>query len=638
MRDAGRRAPPVGGAELQPSGGAPRARLGAGVPRAWTVLPAEAGANAHPLDVDAKPTATFSAVDRGCARRRPLLVPPRRRASCARIPRRAFSPTVRTARPRIVDPLAFAWTDADWRGVHARRPGALRDARRHVHARGHVGARRPSSSPRWRASRHHRDRDDAGRRVRRALRLGLRRRRPLRADAPLRHAGRSARVRRSRARRSASASSSTSSTTTSGPTATTWRSSRRTTSPTRTRTTGAARSISKGREPARALLRARTRATGSTSSTSTACASTPRRTSRTRRREHVLADDRRRRARGGAGEARFTSSPRTSRRTRASCARRRQAATASTRSGTTIPPHRGGGADRPPRGVLPRLPGVGAGAHLVRAATATCIRASGTRGRSSGAARRRSICRRTRSSPTSRITTRSPTRAFGRRLHQLVVAGALSRDDRLAAARPGDADAVPGAGVLPRRRRSSISPITSAELARGGSRAAGVEFLSQFPEPDRRPTSCSDCRRRSTRRRSQRCKLDLARARARTRAAYALHRDLLRAAPQRCRCCRAPARNRPKARCSARARSLLRYLDAEHGDRLLIVNLGCDLDFTPARGTAAGAAGRTPVAAGVEQRVARATAARARRRSTPTAPWHHSRRAARRSVRSGLPR
>ena len=39
----------------------------------------------------------------------------------------------------------------------------------------------------------------------------------------------------------------------------------------------------------------------------------------------------------------------------------------------------------------------------------------------------------------------------------------------------------------------------------------------------------------------------------------------------------------PKERCSAPARSLLRYLDAERGDRLLVVNLGCDLDFTPAR-------------------------------------------------------
>jgi maltooligosyltrehalose trehalohydrolase len=28
---------------------------------------------------------------------------------------------------------------------------------------------------------------------------------------------------------------------------------------------------------------------------------------------------------------------------------------------------------------------------------------------------------------------------------------------------------------------------------------------------------------------------------------------------------------------------LLRYLDWEHGDRLLLVNLDCDLDFTPAR-------------------------------------------------------
>ena len=28
---------------------------------------------------------------------------------------------------------------------------------------------------------------------------------------------------------------------------------------------------------------------------------------------------------------------------------------------------------------------------------------------------------------------------------------------------------------------------------------------------------------------------------------------------------------------------LLRYVDQRHGDRLLVMNLGCDLDFTPAR-------------------------------------------------------
>ena len=48
---------------------------------------------------------------------------------------------------------------------------------------------------------------------------------------------------------------------------------------------------------------------------------------------------------------------------------------------------------------------------------------------------------------TSRITIRSRTTPFGRRLHQLSLAGASARADRADAARSGDADAFPGAGV-----------------------------------------------------------------------------------------------------------------------------------------------------------------------------------------------
>ena len=47
----------------------------------------------------------------------------------------AGSPTAYTDRRMLIDPAAFAWTDAGWRGVARHRPRHLRAARRHVHAR-----------------------------------------------------------------------------------------------------------------------------------------------------------------------------------------------------------------------------------------------------------------------------------------------------------------------------------------------------------------------------------------------------------------------------------------------------------------------------------------------------------------------
>ena len=213
---------------------------------------------------------------------------------------------------------------------------------------------------------HHRDRADAGRRVSRAVRLGLRRRQPLRAHAPLRRARRPAPVRRPRpcarprrdprrglqpprARRQLPAARS-----------------RPTTSPTATRTSGARRSTSTARAGGRcASSSSPTPATGSTSSTSTACASTPRSRSSTPRRTHILARDRRR-ARAAAPAAHRSSWwRRTSRRTRGWLrppdAGRLRARRALERR---LPPQRDGRADRPPRGVLQRLPRHAAGVRL----------------------------------------------------------------------------------------------------------------------------------------------------------------------------------------------------------------------------------------------------------------------------------
>ncbi len=63
---------------------------------------------------------------------------------------------------------------------------------------------------------------------------------------------------------------------------------------------------------------------------------------------------------------------------------------------------------------------------------------------------------------------------------------------------------------------------------------------------------------------------------------YAFHRDLLalrRTDPVLSRA----GTYRPEGAVLGPGAFLLRYIDAAHGDRLLLVNLGCDLDFTPVR-------------------------------------------------------
>ena len=96
----------------------------------------------------------------------------------------------------IVDPRRFAWTDAGWRGVPLERSRALRAARRHVHAGGHVRGRRRATPGSSRDLGRHRHRADAGRRLSRVTQLGLRRRGALRPGPLLRHARRPAPARR----------------------------------------------------------------------------------------------------------------------------------------------------------------------------------------------------------------------------------------------------------------------------------------------------------------------------------------------------------------------------------------------------------------------------------------------------------
>jgi len=106
-----------------------------------------------------------------------------------------------------------------------------------------------------------------------------------------------------------------------------------------------------------------------------------------------------------------------------------------------------------------------------------------------------------------------------------------------------------------------------------------VEFLSQFPRlTDQRVVRALP--KPGDERTFEACKLDFS-ERERHREAYALHRDLLTLRRTDPVLARAGMR-RPEGAVLGPGTFLLRYLDAADGDRLLIVNLDCDLDFTPA--------------------------------------------------------
>ena len=111
-------------------------------------------------------------------------------------------------------------------------------------------------------------------------------------------------------------------------------------------------------------------------------------------------------------------------------------------------------------------------------------------------------------------------------------------------------------------------------------RKGRVEFLSQFPSltDDRLVDVLPSPDDETT---FMRSKLDLS-ERERHVAAYALHCDLLALRHGDAVLARAGT-YRPEGAVLGSGALLLRYLDAVHGDRLLIVNLDCDLDFTPAR-------------------------------------------------------
>jgi maltooligosyltrehalose trehalohydrolase len=111
-------------------------------------------------------------------------------------------------------------------------------------------------------------------------------------------------------------------------------------------------------------------------------------------------------------------------------------------------------------------------------------------------------------------------------------------------------------------------------------RKGRVEFLSQFPSvTDERVVQALPVP--GAEETYARCKLDF-NERAQHREAYALHTDLLKLRRADAVLARAGC-YRPEGAVLGPGAFLLRYLDWERGDRLLLVNLDCDLDFTPAR-------------------------------------------------------
>ena len=101
------------------------------------------------------------------------------------------------------------------------------------------------------------------------------------------------------------------------------------------------------------------------------------------------------------------------------------------------------------------------------------------------------------------------------------------------------------------------------------------EFLSQFPSL-RDPAVVQGLAPPSREETFSRCKLDLA-ERQRHAGSYALHRDLI-ALRKRDRAI--GAGSRIDGAILASNAFVLRYFGGDHGDRLLVVNLGCDLDLS----------------------------------------------------------
>ena len=487
---------------------------------------------------------------------------------CIRIRRRAFSRTGRTARPRSSIRGAFPGPTTTWQGVAPRRPGRLRDARRHVHARGHVGRRGARSCRSWRglgitmievmpvaefdgrfgwgydgvdlfAPTHLYGAPDDFRRFVDTAHALRRRRHPRRRLQPSR-AGRQlpARVLAGVLHR-----------------------------PVRERV-GRRDQLRRRRTRGRsASSSSRTPATGSTSFISTACASTRRSRSSTRRPSTSSTAIGRARARGGGRHGRSSSSPRTSRRTRGWCGRSREG---------------GYGLDALwnddfHHSAMVALTGRAEAYYSDTAAsrrsssrprsTAICFRASTTTGSGSRAARRRWGL-----PPAAFVVflqnhDQVANSARGLRGHQLTSPGRWRAMTALLLLSPGTPMLFQGqefSASAPFLYFADFEPELAAAVRKGRARVPARSFRAS-------PTSSAaatlaDPGDPAT---FERCKLDLA-ERETHAAAYALHVDLLRAAARGRGVPRCSSRAASTARCSSRSAFALRFFTADHvDDRLL---------------------------------------------------------------------
>jgi maltooligosyltrehalose trehalohydrolase len=165
---------------------------------------------------------------------------------------------------------------------------------------------------------------------------------------------------------------------------------------------------------------------------------------------------------------------------------------------------------------------------------------------------------------------------FGRRLHELTSPGRLRALTALTLLGPGTPMIFQGqefAASTPFLYFADHQPGLNGKITEGRR-----EFLAQFPsfrDPDvvaAMPVPADEATFR-------RCKLD-PNERERHAAALALHRDLL-AIRRTDQVIRRAAHVRPDGAVLSPGAFVLRYLGGEAGDRLLIVNIGCDIDLRP---------------------------------------------------------
>ena len=514
-------------------------------------------------------------------------------------------------------PAAFRWTDAAWRGVSLEGQVVYELHIGTFTPRRHVGRGRERAAG-ARAHRHHADRGDAGRRVRGPVRLGLRRRRSVRAVASVRHARRFPPLRRRRARVRHR------------------RHPRRRLQPPRPGRQLPARVLAgllhrpvrervgrrdqlrrPGRRAGARVLHQPTPATGSTSFISTACGSTRRSRSTISRRSTSWRRSAGARARRPRTAGASSSSPRTSRRTRGWCGR-------STEGGYGLDAlwnddfHHSAMVALTGRAEAYYSDTRGEPQEFISAAKYGYLFQGQHYHWQRDAAGTPAL-----DLPPAAFVTflqnhdQVANSARGLRGHAADEPGALARDDGAAAAGAGHADAVSGPGVRGVGAVLSTSPTSSRELAAAVRRGRG-EFLTQFPSiatarrgRARSPIPATDAT-------FERCKLDFA-ERETHGDAYALH-AICCAAPRGCRLPRAAAGAASTARCCRASAFALRFFTPDHDDdRVLIVNLGADLNRHVDRRAAARAAGRQPTGWSTGRARIPATAAAGRPTSGRTA-------------------